>query len=46
MLPTGVLGKKQLTKLKLYPGEDHPHSSQNPKVLDLDKLNKKNLIRS
>ena len=45
MLPTGVLGKKQLTKLKLYPGKDHPHSSQNPKVLDLSKLNKKNLIR-
>tara|TARA_A100000164_G_scaffold327176_1_gene313337 strand:+ start:233 stop:856 length:624 start_codon:yes stop_codon:yes gene_type:complete len=46
MLPTGVLGKKQLTKLKLYPGKDHPHSSQNPKVLELGKLNKKNLIRS
>ena len=46
MLPTGVLGKKQLTKLKLYPGKDHPHSSQNPQVLELGKLNKKNLIRS
>ena len=45
MLPTGVLGKKQLTKLKLYPGKYHPHSSQNPKVLELAKLNKKNIIR-
>ena len=29
MLPGGVLGKKQLNKLKIYTGEDHPHSSQN-----------------
>ena len=26
MLPGGVLGKKQLTKLKIYVGNDHPHS--------------------
>ena len=31
MLPGGVLGKKQLTKLKIYSGDNHPHSSQNPK---------------
>ena len=35
MLPGGVLGKKQLTKLKIYPDNDHPHSSQNPKVIEL-----------
>ena len=46
MLPGGVLGKKQLTKLKIYSGSDHPHSSQNPKVIDLSKLNSKNLIRN
>ena len=46
MLPTGALAKKQLTKLKIYSGEDHPHSSQNPKIIELSKLNKKNLIRS
>jgi large subunit ribosomal protein L13 len=44
MLPGGVLGKKQLTKLKIYKGEEHPHGSQNPKVIDLSKLNNKNLI--
>ena len=44
MLPGGVLGRKQLTKLKIYAGEEHPHAAQNPKVLDLGKLNKKNLI--
>ena len=46
MLPGGVLGKKQLTKLKIYSGNDHPHSSQNPKVIDLKKLNDKNIIRN
>ena len=45
MLPTGVLGRKQLTKLKIYSGSDHPHSAQNPKVIDLSKLNSKNIAR-
>ena len=46
MLPGGALGKKQLTKLKIYLGDNHPHVSQNPKVVELSKLNKKNLIRN
>ena len=46
MLPGGALGKKQLTKLKIYSGESHPHSAQNPEVIDLAKLNNKNLIRN
>ena len=46
MLPGGVLGRKQLTKLKIYSGGDHPHAAQNPKILDLGKLNSKNLIRN
>ena len=46
MLPGGVLGKKQLTKLKIYSGSEHPHSSQNPKVIQIDKLNNKNIIRN
>ena len=45
MLPGGVLGRKQLTKLKIYIGSDHPHSAQNPKVIDLSKLNSKNIAR-
>ena len=45
MLPGGVLGKKQLSKLKIYKGNDHPHASQNPKLIELGKLNNKNLIR-
>jgi len=46
MLPSGPLAKKQLTKLKIYSGSEHPHSSQNPKIIDLTKLNNKNLIRN
>ena len=46
MLPGGVLGRKQLTKLKIYAGNDHPHSSQNPTVIELDKLNSKNIARN
>ena len=46
MLPGGVLGRKQLTKLKIYSGGDHPHSAQNPKVIELGKLNSKNLVRN
>ena len=46
MLPGGVLAKNQLKKLKIYSGEDHPHSAQNPKVLDLTKINSKNTIRN
>ncbi len=46
MLPGGVLGRKQLTKLKIYSGSDHPHSAQNPKIIELSKLNSKNILRS
>ena len=46
MLPGGVLGRKQLTKLKIYSGNDHPHISQNPKKIVLGDLNKKNIIRN
>jgi large subunit ribosomal protein L13 len=46
MLPGGVLGKKQLTKLKIYSGNEHPHSAQNPKIIDIAKLNSKNLVRN
>ena len=46
MLPSGALGKKQLTKLKIYSGEEHPHSAQNPKIIEISKLNQKNIVRN
>ena len=46
MLPSGALAKKQLSKLKIYAGAEHPHSAQNPKSIDLLKLNEKNIARN
>ena len=46
MLPGGSLAKKQLTKLKIYSGEEHPHVSQNPILVDISKLNNKNIARN
>ena len=45
MLPGGPLAKKQLTKLKMYSGDKHPHDVQNPKMIDFNKLNKKNILK-
>ena len=46
MLPGGPLAKKQLTKLKIYSGDKHPHELQKPKMIDFNKLNQKNLVRN
>jgi large subunit ribosomal protein L13 len=35
MLPKTRLGRAQLKKLKVYAGPVHPHSAQQPRVLDL-----------
>ena len=45
MLPGGPLAKKQLTKLKIYNGDEHPHEIQKPKLIDFGKLNKKNVVK-
>ena len=45
MLPGGPLAKKQLTKLKIYSGEKHPHEIQKPKIIDFEKLNKRNIVK-
>ena len=46
MLPGGALAKKQLGKLKIYAGSNHPHEAQNPEKIELSKLNIKNLVRN
>jgi len=46
MLPGGPLAKKQLTKLKIYNGDEHPHEIQKPKIIDFSKLNKRNLVKN
>lgn len=43
MLPRGVLGQQQLGNLRVYKGASHPHEAQQPEMLDVGKLNSKNL---
>ena len=45
MLPGGPLAKKQLTKLKIYIGDKHPHEVQKPKIIEFEKLNKRNIVK-
>ncbi len=35
MLPKGPLGRKQIRKLKIYVGGDHPHQAQQPEPLPM-----------
>ncbi len=46
MLPGGPLAKKQLSKLKIYNGDKHPHSTQNPIEIKFSQLNKKNSLKA
>jgi len=42
MLPGGPLSRQQLTNLRVYAGAEHPHEAQNPAVIDVASMNKKN----
>ncbi|RJR18566.1 MAG: 50S ribosomal protein L13 [Desulfobacteraceae bacterium] len=35
MLPKNSLGRRQLKKLKIYAGPEHPHQAQQPKELEI-----------
>src|SRR5919109_397968 len=35
MLPRNRLARKQLTKLKVYAGPDHPHAAQQPQPMEI-----------
>lgn len=35
MLPKNSLGRRQLRKLKMYVGPDHPHQAQQPEKLEI-----------
>ena len=45
MIPNGPLGRKQLSNCKIYSGEEHSHTAQQPQKIDFEKLNNKNLKR-
>lgn len=36
MLPKGPLGRQMIKKLQVYPGVEHPHAAQSPKVFAID----------
>ena len=41
MISRNPLGRKQMTKLRVYAGSENPHAAQNPIVLDMAALNNK-----
>jgi large subunit ribosomal protein L13 len=43
MLPRGPLGRRQLGNLRVYKGTEHPHAAQNPEVVNVAVLNRKNV---
>ena len=45
MIPSGPLGKKQLSNCKIYAGENHSHEAQQPKKIDFNQFNLKNSKR-
>ena len=44
MIPRGPLGRQQMRNLRLYSGTEHPHAAQNPNVIDVGSLNRKNKV--
>ncbi len=43
MLKRGPLQRKIMKNLKVYAGADHPHEAQKPEILEVAKLNAKNV---
>lgn len=42
MIPRGPLGRRQMKNLRVYAGNEHPHTAQQPELIDLGQLNNKN----
>lgn len=42
MLARGPLGRQIMRGLRIYKGAEHPHAAQNPEVLDIASMNRKN----
>ena len=39
MLPKGPLAKRQLTNLRVYIGNSHPHDAQDPSPINVKEMN-------
>ena len=44
MVPRGPLGRQQMRNLRIFKGAEHDHAAQNPEVLDVASLNRKNKV--
>ncbi|KEO53343.1 MAG: 50S ribosomal protein L13 [Thioclava marina] len=42
MISRNRLGRAQMSNLRVYAGAEHPHEAQQPEVLDVKSMNKKN----
>ena len=45
MIPSGPLGRQQLSNCKIFTGDQHSHDAQQPIKVEFDKLNPKNFRR-
>jgi len=44
MIPRGPLGRDQMRALRIFAGSEHPHTAQDPQVLDVASMNRKNKV--
>jgi large subunit ribosomal protein L13 len=44
MIPRGPLGRQQMRNLRVFAGAEHDHVAQNPEVLDVASMNRKNKV--
>ncbi|UVO49005.1 50S ribosomal protein L13 [Sphingomonas sp. SUN019] len=44
MIPRGPLGRDQMRNLRIFKGAEHPHEAQNPEVLDIAAMSRKNKV--
>ena len=44
MIPRGPLGRQQMRSLHLYTGAEHPHGGQDPQILDVAAMSRKNKV--
>jgi len=44
MVPRGPLGRQQMRNLRIFKGAEHDHAAQNPQVLDVAGMNRKNKV--
>ena len=44
MIPRGPLGRQQMRNLRIFAGSEHPHEAQNPEILDIAAMNRKNKV--